>query len=113
MAGIKKYVKTNQVKNETLVGILSGANMNFDRLRFVADRAEVGEHREVLFSVTIPEEEDLSEDSSLFSATATSPNSITVFPMPRTPRFSSAFKLSIEAKPRKSPNSSKTMDSRA
>lgn len=56
VAGIKKYVKTNQVKNETLVGILSGANMNFDRLRFVADRAEVGEHREVLFSVTIPEE---------------------------------------------------------
>ncbi len=55
VAGIKKYVKENKLKDHTFVGILSGANMNFDRLRFVAERAEVGEHREVLFSVTIPE----------------------------------------------------------
>ena len=55
VAGIKKYVKQNGCKDQTFVGVLSGANMNFDRLRFVAERAEVGEHREVLFSVTIPE----------------------------------------------------------
>lgn len=55
VAGIKKYAKVNKTSGQTYVGILSGANMNFDRLRFVAERAEVGEHREVLFSVTIPE----------------------------------------------------------
>ena len=44
------------VKNETLVAIACGANMNFDRLRFVAERAEVGEAREAVFAVTIPEE---------------------------------------------------------
>ena len=55
VAGIKKYVKLNDIKNQNFVGVLSGANMNFDRLRFVAERAELGEHREVLFSVTIPE----------------------------------------------------------
>jgi threonine dehydratase len=43
-------------KGQTLVAINSGANMNFDRLRFVAERAEVGEQREALFAVTIPEE---------------------------------------------------------
>ncbi len=56
VAGIKKYVTENKVKDATFVGILSGANMNFDRLRFVAERTEVGEHREVLLAVTIPEE---------------------------------------------------------
>lgn len=56
VAGIKKYAKEKGVRNETLVGILSGANMNFDRLRFVAERAELGEHHEAIFSVTIPEE---------------------------------------------------------
>ncbi len=55
VAGIKKYVKQTGIKGQTFVGVLSGANMNFDRLRFVSERAEVGEHREVLFSVTIPE----------------------------------------------------------
>ncbi len=56
VAGIKKYVKQNKTKDKTYVGILSGANMNFDRLRFVSERAEVGEHHEALFAVTIPEE---------------------------------------------------------
>jgi threonine dehydratase len=44
------------LKNETLVTIACGANMNFDRLRFVAERAEVGESREAIFAATIPEE---------------------------------------------------------
>jgi threonine dehydratase len=44
------------IKGQTLVAITCGANMNFDRLRFVAERAEFGEQREALFAVTIPEE---------------------------------------------------------
>jgi len=55
VAGIKQYVAKRKVKGKTLVTITSGANMNFDRLRFVAERAEFGEQREALFAVTIPE----------------------------------------------------------
>ena len=56
VAAIKQYVETHKIKGQTLVTITSGANMNFDRLRFVSERAEVGEEREALFAVTIPEE---------------------------------------------------------
>ena len=56
VAAIKKYVATHKKQGETYAAILCGANMNFDRLRFVAERAEVGEEREALFAVTIPEE---------------------------------------------------------
>jgi threonine dehydratase len=56
VAAIKQYVATHQTRDETYVAVLSGANMNFDRLRFVAERAEVGEEREALLAVTIPEE---------------------------------------------------------
>lgn len=56
LAGLKKYAKQTGLKDETLVAIACGANMNFDRLRFVAERTEVGESREALFAVTIPEE---------------------------------------------------------
>jgi threonine dehydratase len=56
VAAIKQYVATHKKKGETYAAILCGANMNFDRLRFVAERAEVGEEREALFAVTIPEE---------------------------------------------------------
>ncbi len=56
VAAIKQYVATHKTKGETYCAILCGANMNFDRLRFVAERAEVGEEREALFAVTIPEE---------------------------------------------------------
>ena len=55
VAAIKQYVAKNKTKGETYAAILCGANMNFDRLRFVAERAEVGEEREALFAVTIPE----------------------------------------------------------
>ncbi len=55
VAGIKKYVEREGIEGKTLVAIDSGANMNFDRLRHVAERAELGEHREVLFAATIPE----------------------------------------------------------
>lgn len=56
IAGMKKYIAQHNIENESLVAITCGANMNFDRLRFVAERAEVGESREALFAVTIPEE---------------------------------------------------------
>ncbi len=56
VAAVKQYVATHKTKGETYAAILCGANMNFDRLRFVAERAEVGEEREALFAVTIPEE---------------------------------------------------------
>ncbi|MBA3696395.1 MAG: threonine ammonia-lyase, biosynthetic [Methylotenera sp.] len=55
VAGLKEYVKRHQLKDKTLVTIASGANMNFDRLRFIAERAEIGEQREAIFVVTIPE----------------------------------------------------------
>jgi threonine dehydratase len=56
VAAIKQYVAEHGTQGETYAAILCGANMNFDRLRFVAERAEVGEEREALFAVTLPEE---------------------------------------------------------
>ncbi|HCV39356.1 MAG TPA: threonine ammonia-lyase, biosynthetic, partial [Pseudomonas sp.] len=55
VAGIKKYVELRGVTGQTLVAIDSGANVNFDRLRHVAERAELGERREAIIAVTIPE----------------------------------------------------------
>jgi len=55
IAGAKSYVERTGVRGKKLVAIASGANTNFDRLRFVAERAEVGEHREAILAVTIPE----------------------------------------------------------
>lgn len=55
VAAIKQYVEQRGTRGETYAAVLSGANMNFDRLRFVAERAEVGEEREALFAITIPE----------------------------------------------------------
>ncbi len=56
VAGIKQYVARHKCKGQTFIAVTCGANMNFDRLRFVAERAEFGEQREALFAVTIPEE---------------------------------------------------------
>jgi threonine dehydratase len=56
IAGLKAYVEQHGCVDQTLVAVACGANMNFDRLRFVAERAEVGEQREAIFAVTIPEE---------------------------------------------------------
>ena len=55
VAGVREWVERTGTSGARLVAVLSGANMNFDRLRFVAERAEVGEAREALFGVTIPE----------------------------------------------------------
>ncbi len=56
VAGIKKYVAQTGAREQTLVAIDSGANVNFDRLRHVAERAELGEQREAIIAVTIPEQ---------------------------------------------------------
>jgi threonine dehydratase len=56
VAAIKKYAASHKRKGESYGAIVCGANMNFERLRFVAERAEVGEEKEALFAVTMPEE---------------------------------------------------------
>jgi threonine dehydratase len=55
IAGAKAYVARSGIRDKTLVAVASGANMNFDRLRFVAEEAELGEKREAVLAVTIPE----------------------------------------------------------
>jgi threonine dehydratase len=55
VAGLRAWVDRTGTRDERLAAILSGANMNFDRLRFVAERSELGEAREAIFAVTIPE----------------------------------------------------------
>ena len=55
VAGAKEYARQHKLKDKNLIAISSGANMNFDRLRFVAERAEVGERREAVLAVTLPE----------------------------------------------------------
>ncbi|MBL7004079.1 MAG: threonine ammonia-lyase, biosynthetic [Gammaproteobacteria bacterium] len=55
LAGLKKYVETNNITGQTLLSINSGANMNFDRLRHISERSEFGEQREAIIAVQIPE----------------------------------------------------------
>ena len=55
IAGAKEYARRHKLREKSLVAVASGANMNFDRLRFVAERAELGEQREAVLAVTIPE----------------------------------------------------------
>ncbi|OQY18339.1 MAG: PLP-dependent threonine dehydratase, partial [Desulfobacteraceae bacterium 4572_35.1] len=56
VAGLKKYIETRKITGQHLVAVNSGANMNFDRLRFVAERTQIGEKKEALYAVSIPEE---------------------------------------------------------
>jgi threonine dehydratase len=56
LAGLKKYVTLHHIRDEKLVHILSGANLNFHNLRYISERCEIGEKREALFAVTIPEQ---------------------------------------------------------
>ena len=56
VAGVKKYLSDNEIRDESFVVINCGANVNFDRLRHIAERAAVGEQREMLLAVEIPEE---------------------------------------------------------
>jgi threonine dehydratase len=54
-AGLKRYAEKKHLKDKNLIAVASGANVNFDRLRHVAERAEIGERREAILAVTIPE----------------------------------------------------------
>jgi threonine dehydratase len=56
IAGAKKYISENGIKDQNLVAICCGANVNFDRLRHIAERAAIGEEKEMLLAVEIPEE---------------------------------------------------------
>ena len=56
LAGLKKYVERPGVTGQDLLAIVSGANTNFDRLRYISERTEIGEHREAVISATIPEQ---------------------------------------------------------
>jgi threonine dehydratase len=56
LAGAKEYARRDKLRDKSLIAVASGANMNFDRLRFVAERAELGEQREAVLAVTIPEQ---------------------------------------------------------
>ncbi|MCD5984392.1 threonine ammonia-lyase, biosynthetic [Pseudomonas sp. CDFA 610] len=55
LAGMKKYISKRRLSGKTLIAINSGANINFDRLRHVAERADIGKEREAVFAVTLPE----------------------------------------------------------
>ena len=55
-AGVKKYILEHGLKNKNIVSIVSGSNVNFDRLRYIAERADLGEVNEAIVAVTIPEE---------------------------------------------------------
>ena len=80
VAAIKKYAAAHKAKGQTYAAILCGANMNFDRLRFVAERAEVGEEREALFAVTIPEERgSFKRFCELIGALPGGPRNVTEF----------------------------------
>jgi threonine dehydratase len=54
-AGVKKYIQKHKISNQNLVAVISGANVNFDRLRYIAERADLGELTEAIIAVTMPE----------------------------------------------------------
>lgn len=62
VAGLKKYVQQHCIKDQKLIAISSGANINFDRLKHVSERAEIGEKREAILGVTIPERPNSFKD---------------------------------------------------
>jgi len=55
IAGMKSYIAKHQLKGQSVIAVLSGANTNFDRLRYISERTDIGERREAVLSVTIPE----------------------------------------------------------
>ncbi len=79
VAALKQYAQSHAVRGQTLVAITCGANMNFDRLRFVAERAEFGEQREALFAVTIPEARGSFKRFCELIGTAKHPRQVTEF----------------------------------
>ena len=90
VAGIKKYVARERTEGQTLVAIDSGANINFDRLRHVAERAELGEQREAIIAVTVAERPGSFRPSARRWAGARSPSSTTATTATARPTCSSA-----------------------
>ncbi len=88
VAGLKADVARRGLKGRTLVAVACGANMNFDRLRFVAERAELGEEREAMLAVEIPERPAACGASASCWATAASRSSATAWPIPAWPTSS-------------------------
>lgn len=85
LAGMKKYIALHNIRGERLAHILSGANVNFHGLRYVSERCELGEQREALLAVTIPEEKgSFLKFCQLLGGRSVS-SSTTVLPMPKTP----------------------------
>ena len=95
VAGLKTWVGAQPGAASALVAVLSGANMNFDRLRFVAERAELGEAREAIFAVTIPER----------------PGAFREFCAPLGPRVVTEFNYRLE-RPRRGPHLRRAAPSR-
>ncbi len=87
---MKKYIAQHNIRGERLAHILSGANVNFHGLRYVSERCELGEQREALLAVTIPEEKGVFLSSASYWAAVRLPSSTTVLPMPKMPVFSLA-----------------------
>ncbi|KAF2729509.1 threonine dehydratase-like protein [Polyplosphaeria fusca] len=97
LAGLKKWVSRNPSpnRNRSLIAIASGANMNFDRLRFVAERAALGENKEALLSVTIPE----TPGSFAQLISAIHPTSVTEFSYRYSNPSSANVLVGVELKP--------------
>jgi threonine dehydratase len=95
IAGAKRYVERTHLRDRKLIAIACGANTNFDRLRFVAERAEVGEHRETSVRAA-------SRSSARRSARATSPSSTTAWPTRSRRTSSSASRCTTATRPRSS-----------
>ena len=106
VAAAKQYAAEHHLKGKTLVAIACGANMNFDRLRFVSERAEVGEMREAIFAVTMPSSAAASAASASWSASAASPSSTTASRIPTAPMCSSASRCPRRPSPTRSPPTS-------
>ncbi|UWN49869.1 L-threonine dehydratase biosynthetic IlvA [Alcanivorax sp. ALC70] len=88
LAGLKNWVHKHGAENKTLVAIQSGANVNFDRLRHISERSEVGEQREAILAVTIPRNRAPTAISCRWWGAAASPSSTTVTPASTTPTSS-------------------------
>ena len=92
VAGLKKYVEREQCENATLMAVCSGANVNFDRLRHVAERAEIGEQREAVLAVTIPEKPGTSGVFAKLWVSGRLPNLIIATHRWRLPMFTWVYK---------------------
>lgn len=107
IAGMKKYLSTHGITNKNCVAIVSGANMNFDRLRYIAERTEIGEQKEAIFAVQLPEKQGRFWTFVVCYKVAISPNLTTAW-MPPTQIAPMSLSVSDSKKAKKSVPSSAT-----